>query len=171
MRDAVRRASAPVMDTTGPGDISSLSAIHLDPPAAVPARGTGRWLGPRGVDVVIAMCEAARIGQPGGLNMIEVRHADTASVGQDGAFTTVPGSFLMHAVGAAADDDARGRVDAVLHDVETAAGSADIGHAAAPFREGQPDTADAVSPSTRERLRAVRSAVDPDGVLVFHRQP
>ena len=60
MRDAVRGAAEPVVDTTAPGDVQSLSAIHLDPATAVPARGTGRWLADNATDVVGAMFDAAR---------------------------------------------------------------------------------------------------------------
>ena len=80
----------------------------------VPARGTGRWLGPEATDFVEAMFDAARIGQPGGLSMVELRHTDCADHGPAGALATVPAPFLLHAVGAAPDDDARRRVDTVL---------------------------------------------------------
>ncbi len=66
MHDAVCAAAPPVVDTTAAGDIVSLAQIHLDPPAAVPARGTGRWLGAAGADLATSMFDAARIGQPGG---------------------------------------------------------------------------------------------------------
>ncbi len=171
MRDAVRGAATPVVDTTGRGDLQSLLAIHLDPPAAVPARGTGRWLGEVETDVVLATFEAARVGQPGGLNMIELRHTDHAVFGPAGALTTVPGPFLLHAVGAAGDDDARRQVDRVLGDVEAATGVADIGRAATSFREGQPDVADAWESSEQARLRAIRGALDPERVLKFQRHP
>ncbi len=171
MRDAVRGAAAPVVDTTGPGDPQSLSAIHLDPPAAVPARGTGRWLGEVETDVVIATFEAAQIGRPGGLNMIELRHTDHSVFGPAGALTTVPAPFLLHAVGAARDDDARTQVDRVLGDVEAAAAAADIGRAATSFREGQPNVADAWESSEQARLRAIRAALDPERVLKFQRHP
>jgi hypothetical protein len=171
MRDAVRGAAIPVVDTTGPGDLQSLSAIHLDPPAALPARGIGRWLGPEATDVVEAMFEAARVGQPGGLSMIELRHTDCADFGPEGALTTVPAPFLLHAVGAAPDDDARRQVDTVLDHVENAARVADIGRAATSFREGQPDAGDAWESSEQARLRAIRAALDPERVFKFQRHP
>jgi FAD/FMN-containing dehydrogenase len=171
MRNAVRDAATPVVDTTGPGDLQSLSAIHLDPPAAIPARGTGRWLGPEATDFVEAMFDAARIGQPGGLSMIELRHTDCADHGPAGALTTVPAPFLLHAVGAAPDDDARRRIDTVLEDVENAGRVADIGRAATSFREGQPDAGDAWESSEQARLRAVRAALDPERVFKFQRHP
>ncbi|WP_165691509.1 FAD-binding oxidoreductase [Mycobacterium numidiamassiliense] len=171
VRNAVRDAAIPVVDTTGPGDLQSLSAIHLDPPAAVPARGTGRWLGGEATDFVGSMFDAARVGQPGGLSMVELRHTDCADYGPAGALTTVPAPFLLHAVGAAPDDDARRRIDTVLGDVEDAGRVADIGRAATSFREGQPDAGDAWESSEQARLRAVRAALDPERVFKFQRHP
>jgi len=170
MREAMRSAAEPVVDTTGPGDVQSLSAIHLDPPAAVPARGTGRWLADNAIDVVGAMFEAARIGEPGGLSMIELRHTDAAA-GPDGALASVLAPFLVHAVGIGGDYEARNRTDAVLAQVESAAGDADIGCACAPFRDGQPDVADAWSAAERASLRNIRAALDPERVLAFQRHP
>lgn len=171
MRAAVCAAAAPVVDTTAAGDVVSLAQIHLDPPAAVPARGTGRWLGRTAADLSATMFGAARIGQQGGLNMIELRHTDSQSVGPAGAMTTVPGPFLLHAVGIGADDDARRQTDEVLRAVEDASRAADIGRSAPSFREGQPDTADVLPLVDLDRLRAIRDALDSDRVLGFGRHP
>jgi hypothetical protein len=103
--------------------------------------------------------------------MIELRHTDSQAPLVDGALTRVPAPFLLHAVGAAVDGEARSRIDRALSDVEIAGGTADIGRAAPSFREGQPDVADAWSLSELARLRAVRSALDPDGALRFQRHP
>jgi len=160
-----------VVDTTGPGDLQSLSAIHLDPPDAVPARGTGRWLGPDATDLLPAMFDAGRVGQPGGLNMVELRHTESTAPACDGALTGVPAPYLLHAVGVGDDDDARRRTDEVLKAVETAGRAADIGRAAMSFREGQPDVADAWSASDQTRINAIRVALDPGRVLKFQRDP
>jgi hypothetical protein len=170
MRDAVRFAADPVVDTTARGDRQSLSAIHLDPPTAVPARGTGRWMADNAPDVVSAMFDAARIGDPGGLSMIELRHTDTAA-GPDGALASVPAPFLLHAVGDGGDDDARSRTDNLLGQVESAGQVANIGRAVPAFRDGQPDAADAWSASELASLRNVRAALDPERVLAFQRHP
>jgi FAD/FMN-containing dehydrogenase len=171
MRDALRAAATPVVDTTGPGDLQSLSAIHLDPPAAVPARGTGRWLGPGAPELGTAMFDAARVGQHEGLNMVELRHTESGVGAPDGALTGVPAAFLLHAVGGGSDDDARSRIDEVLGAVEIAGRAAEIGRAATSFREGQPDVADSWSSSDLTRLRTIRAALDPDRVLSFQRHP
>jgi hypothetical protein len=170
MRDAVRRAAEPVVDTTAPGDLQSLSAIHIDPPTAVPARGTGRWLDESATGLVGAMFAAARIGEPGGLSMIELRHTDTEP-GPDGALTSVPAPFLLHAVGDGADDDERSRTDNLLGQVQGAGQAADIGRAVPSFRDGQPDVGDAWSAPEFASIRNVRAALDPERVLAFQRHP
>ncbi|MGZ8177563.1 FAD-binding oxidoreductase [Williamsia sp. SKLECPSW1] len=172
MRAAVRGAAAPVVDTTAAGDTGTLAQIHLDPPAAVPARGTGRWLGAGAADLVTSMFSAARIGQPGGLAMIELRHTQSRELTKvEGAMTTVPGPFLLHAVGLGVDENSRLLTDEVLDAVEDAGRAADIGRSAPAFREGQPDTADALPPVDLDRLRVIRDHLDPDRVLAFARHP
>jgi hypothetical protein len=170
MRSAVRYAVEPTVDTTGRGDLQSLSAIHLDPPTAVPARGMGRWLSEDALAVVGDLFEAARIGEPGGLQMIEVRHTDSPA-GPDGAFTSVPAPFLVHAVGLGSDDDVRSRTDGVLSEVASAGRHADIGRAVPAFRDGQPDSGDAWSAVELADLRNVRGALDPERVLGFQKHP
>lgn len=171
MRAAVHDAATPAVDTTGPGNLQSLSAIHLDPPNPVPARGTGRWLGPAATDVVAAMFGAAQVGRPGGLSMIEVRHTDSEAHAPDGPMTEVPAPFLLHAVGAGVNDDATNRVGEVLGAVESVAQVTDAGRAAPAFRDGQPDVRDAWSSPELVRLRNVRAALDPDRILKFQRHP
>jgi FAD/FMN-containing dehydrogenase len=169
MRDAVRAAATPAVDTTGPGDIESLAQIHLDPPAAVPARGTGRWLSAAAANLAATLFDAAQVGKPGGLNMIELRHTETRVIGPVGTMTTVPAPFLLHAVGIGSDDDTRRRTDEVLGKVEQMGTAADIGRSAPAFREGQPDAADALATADVDRLRAIRATLDPDHLLRFGR--
>jgi FAD/FMN-containing dehydrogenase len=171
MRSAMRAVAEPVVDTTGPSDVATLSGIHLDPPSGVPARGTGRWLGPLTADAVTAIFGAARIGQPDGLNMIELRHVESAAPARDGALTRVPGPFLLHTVGAADSDQRRADVDTYLARVEDAARPADLCRAAPSFREGQPGPADAYTEPELRRLTAVAAQTDPDRVFAFQRVP
>jgi NADPH:quinone reductase-like Zn-dependent oxidoreductase/FAD/FMN-containing dehydrogenase len=172
LRSTLRAVAEPTVDTTGPADAGILAQIHLDPPSGIPARGMGQWLSAAPPDLIVALAEAARIGQPDGLNMLEIRHvasprsADTAP---DGALTRAPGPFLLHTVGAAGDDAARAHVDDLLHDVADAAAPADTGLAAPTFREGQPDDAGAYRPADLDRLTAISQQLNPDGTLVFVR--
>jgi FAD/FMN-containing dehydrogenase len=171
LRAALRAVAEPAIDTTGPSDAATLSGIHLDPPVAVPARGLGRWLGPLTAGTVAQIFEAARIGRSDGLNMIELRHVDSAAPARDGALTRVPGPFLLHAVGAAGSDQRRADVDSYLARVEAAARPADLGRAAPSFREGQPSPADAYTQSELHRLTQVAAQTDPDRVFAFERVP
>ncbi|ORW68025.1 hypothetical protein AWC23_21525 [Mycobacterium saskatchewanense] len=171
MRDPVTSAAQPVVDTTGPGDVASLSAIHLDPPAAVPARGIGIWLGDNATDAIAATFDAARVGRRGGLNMIELRHTDCGPTDVDGALTSVPAPFLLHAVGAAADGDTRDLVDESLRAVGVASRAANTSRTAPSFRDGQLDAGESMSTSDFNRLRAVKIALDPRRVFRFHRDP
>jgi FAD/FMN-containing dehydrogenase len=171
MRDALRRVAEPVVDTTGPADADRLAQIHLDPPAGVPARGTGFWLTDAAVDIADPVFAAARIGEPDGLNMIELRHVDSNAPAAGGAMSQPPGPFLVHAVGVADSDRSRMGVDTVLQQVRDAAGPADLGRFAPSFREGQPDPGDAYTAEELDRLAALADTLDPDHVLHFQRTP
>jgi FAD/FMN-containing dehydrogenase len=169
LRDALRAVAEPTVDTTGPADAAALAAIHLDPPSGIPARGMGQWLSAAPAGLIVAITDAARVGQPGGLNMIEFRHVASDAPAPDGALTRAPGPFLLHAVGAAGGDADRARVDTVLSYVHDAAAPVDTGLAAPSFREGQPDAATAHRPADRRRLTAITRELDPDGVFTFVR--
>lgn len=172
MRAAMRTVAAPAADTTGRADATALATVHLDPPTAVPARGSGLWLGPIDAGRIVTIFQAAGIGDEDGLSMIEVRHvarSDPSGPAVDGALTIVPGPFLLHAVGGSPDDDGRRAVDARLARVETAAGDVSIGRSAPGFCQGQPETGAAYPPEILERLLAVARRHDPHRALAFQR--
>ncbi len=169
MREAARAAAVPIIDTTGPADATTLATIHLDPPAALPARGDGWWLDAPVAGQVESLFGAARVGQPNGLGMVELRHVGTASPAPEGALTRPPAPFLLHAVGAAPDDVARARVDRVLAQVADAATPAGLGRNLPSFREGQPEAGHAFDATEFARLVAVADRLDPGRVLLFQR--
>lgn len=169
MRETLRSVAAPVADTTAAADARTLALIHLDPPAGIPARGDGWWLHADAADLVVPLFGAARIGQPGGLNMIEIRHVAADAPAPDGALTRAPGAFLAHAVGAGPSGADRARIDAVLAGVQDTASPVFTGRSAPSFREGQPDPATPWPAGEHERLTATAAALDPDGVLLFQR--
>jgi hypothetical protein len=55
--------------------------------------------------------------------------------------------------------------------VQNAGQAADIGRAMPPFRDGQPDVADAWSAPELASIRNVRASLDPERVLAFARHP
>jgi hypothetical protein len=81
---------------------------------------------------------------------------------RNGAMTTVPGPFLLHAVGVAADAGSRAATEEGLAQVRAAAQPADVGLAAASFAEGRAEVVDGLPPDALHRLAEVYAEVDPD---------
>ena len=99
------------------------------------------------------------------LMVIEIRHVGHQGVAADGAMTRPPGPFLGHTVGLGGDPAQRASLDQALQTVWAAAATVDTGRAAPPFAEGQRSPGSPLSPSDQSRLAAIRSAVDPHGVI------
>jgi hypothetical protein len=159
---ALRMAPAPAVDSSwAPADAARLAEIHLDPPNPVPALGIGRWLGPGAPAVAADVFDtAAAVDSP--VAMIEMRNLDNDAPTRDGATTAVPGPFLLHAVGTAADVTSRARTEDGLSKVRAAAVPADIGRSAASFADGRVADAGGLDHPALQRLSRIRTALDPD---------
>ncbi|MBG0740497.1 hypothetical protein IV500_14025 [Paeniglutamicibacter antarcticus] len=138
LREALGTVARPTVDTTGPADATRLAQIHLDPSVRVPARGIGQWLTADGARAVPQLFEAALVGQPDGMVMVELRHVATTAVARSGARSTVAGPFLLLGVGIGDRAHLSG-TQAALRRVERAAESVGTGLDTPSFREGQPD--------------------------------
>ncbi len=155
----------PLASTLGPLDATRLAAIHLDPPAAVPARGDGRFLDK--AEAVPAVLDAAReLGPDSPISEVEFRHVASSHPGGDGALTTSPGPLLLHLVGPVAAPEDQAPLDAAMDAVLAAARVADTGRAAVAFRDGRTTAAGALAPEDLARLARARTCHDPDGVVV-----
>ncbi len=169
--NALRDAPPPVMDNTwAPADAARLAQIHLDPPGAVRALGLGRWLDSTTPSLAGDLLSAAA-APDSALAVIELRNVGNSAPARNGAITTVPGPFLVHAVGPAADPRSRAATEQGLQRMHTAAQSADVGLAAASFADGRGEVTDGLPPAARQRLAAVRVAIDPDRRLAPSRIP
>lgn len=161
---ALRRVLAELppaaLDTLGPCDARRLSTIHLDPPAAVPALGRGRWLRAAAGEQAAQILTAAGTEPTGALAEVELRHVAHAPTGVSGAMTDCPGELLLHATGAAADAASVQAVDEALEVVLVAASADDIGRSAAAFHDGRAWAPDALDSTAQHRLSAVRESVD-----------
>lgn len=166
---ALRTAPAPVVDSGwAPADAARLAEIHLDPPNPVPALGIGRWLGPRALDVAADVLDtAAAVDSP--VTVAELRNLGNDAHTRDGATTAVPGPFLLHAVGTAADAAARSRTEDGLSNVRAAAMPADIGRSAASFADGRGAVIDDLDDAGLQRLARISTALDPDQRLARSR--
>lgn len=168
---ALRDAPAPALDNSwAPADAARLAQIHLDPPNPVPALGIGRWLDSTTPQLASDLLSTAA-GPNAEVTMLELRNVDNSAPARDGAITTVPGAFLLHAVGLAADASSRAATEHGLERVYTAAQPADVGLAAASFAEGRAEVVDGLQPVARQRLARVRVAVDPDRRVAHSRIP
>jgi len=160
--EVLRAAPQPAVDSSwAPADAARLAQIHLDPPNPVAALGMGRWLGQDGFGTAGAMLSAAAASDSP-LAMVELRNLDNAAPARDGALTAVPGPLLLHAVGNAADDSARTRIEDGLAGLRDTAATADLGRSAAPFADGRATDPGGLNQSQLSRLGGIAAAVDPD---------
>jgi FAD/FMN-containing dehydrogenase len=161
--DALATAPEPAAeDAWGPADGARLSRIHLDPSDPVPALGVGRWLTADTPDLSTTLLHRAAM-PGGGIAMLELRNtALTTATGREGAMTTPPGAWLLHAVGIGANPVGRAAADHALDEIRALAAPADTGRAAASFADGRARVAEALPGTALARLHKIRAAVDPD---------
>jgi hypothetical protein len=109
-----------------------------------------------------------RRGRPArGLTIFEFRHVASDAPASEGALTSAPEPFLVHAVGGAVDPAGRAAVDAVLDRIAGLLGPAP--RALPSFRDGQPDAGAAHPAPDVARLERLTRALDPAGTLLFQR--
>ncbi|GAS93136.1 FAD linked oxidase domain protein [Mycolicibacterium canariasense] len=158
---ALRHVPPPTVDSAwAPADAARLAEIHLDPPGPLPALGVGRWLGTTAPAVAHDLLTRVAT-QDSPVAMIELRNLDNSAPARSGAQTAVPGAYLLHAVGVAADPGSRAAAEHGLAELEAIAKPADVGLAAANFADGRAAVADGLPDSDLKRLTQVRAAVDP----------
>ena len=163
------RDLGPVMDTITEIPTARLAELHMDPPGPTPCRGNGMLLNhvpPPAIDALVA-CAGHGSGSP--LLSVELRHLGGAIAQRPthaGAVGHFDAEFAMYAVGVTPDTSTAAKVDAHVQVVERALGpwSASIHYAnfdehSAGGRERFHDRANL------ERLRAVKSRVDPTGLF------
>ncbi len=160
---ALDTVAPPTANTWGPADVERLGTIHLDPPVAVPAVGTARWLDASTPTVVNEVLRAAADSP---LEMAEVRNVANDAHVLEGAVTRPLGAFMLHAVGGTDDPQAR---DEALARVREAAAPADTGLSIGSWVDGSGSVPDALPGDVRARFAAARAAVDPDGVIAAAR--
>lgn len=165
---AVRAAAAPVTDTWGPADSKKLGGIHLDPPAATPAIGDARWLGD-GTPAVARDILAIAAAADSALTLIEIRNVGNDAPARPGAETTVPGPYLLHAVGDAPEGTDRTALDRAFASVRRAAGPVDLARSVGSWMEGAISVPDALPADLRTRAGEIADAIDPDRVLARSR--
>jgi FAD/FMN-containing dehydrogenase len=163
------RALGPEIDTFAMIGPAGLLALHMDPPEPMPAAGDGAL-----IDVLPgeAIDELVRVAGPGSgspLNMVELRHLGGALAREadgHGALARLDGDFLFFGVGLAPDEDAAEAMHAHVKVLKAALTEWDAGKRYLNFSESAVDTRCAYSTAAYRRLRAVKTLVDPDDVML-----
>jgi FAD/FMN-containing dehydrogenase len=162
------RALGPEIDTFAPAPLTALPRLAMDPPGPLPSTGTSLLLDALPDDALDALLAVAGPSAETPLPVVEVRHlggalADPAPGG--GALSALPGEHLVFATGlltpAAAD-----ATEAQLDRLERALAPWDSGRRYPAMCQRPVDPATAFRPAAWSRLRAVRAALDPDGLLI-----
>jgi FAD/FMN-containing dehydrogenase len=163
------RELGPDLDTITDLPTSELFALHMDPPGPTPARANGMLLNdlpPAAIDALVA-CAGHGSGSP--LLSVELRHFGGAIAQRPvdaGAIGHLEAGFLMFAVGITPDAATAAKVDARVGLVEQALlpWAASIHYPNFDERPGGGRNR-FHDRATLERLRSVKSRVDPTGVF------
>ena len=162
------RALAPEMDTFARIPSAGLLAVHMDPPGPTPNVADHAVLGDLDDAAVAALMGQVGPGSTTSLLFAELRHLGGA-LGRPapaaGALSRLPGSYALFcaAVAPVPEAAAAGLADAAA--LVTALGPWATGEHVLNFSDKVVDTATAFDAAAVERLRAVKAAVDPDGVF------
>lgn len=170
---APMRALAPELDTLAVMPPSGLAAINMDPPDPLPYAGDGGLLTGIPDAAVTALLAVHGPGTGSPLISVEVRHLGGA-LGEAphgaGALASLPAPFAWFAVGAIPVPEAAGAVHGAVGAVGAAFAPWDAGRGYLNFAE-TPRTGDHLfGPDVHARLRAVRAAYDPDGILLANHE-
>ncbi|MCL8025102.1 FAD-binding oxidoreductase [Nocardioides bruguierae] len=169
------RALDPEMDTFTRMPAPGLLEVHMDPPTPTPATSVHALLGPLDADGVAAVLAAATTPSP--LLFTELRHLGGAlarSNPEGGALTSLPGSYLLHCVGAVVSPEVGAAARAAGEGVHAAMRPWHVDGAALTFVDdvvegtGSPAQAAFCADALR-RLRIVRSVYDPTDAVVAAR--
>lgn len=163
------RALAPEIDTFHETPMTDLHLLHMDPPGPVPGMGDGMLLETVDADALAAMVEATGAGSGTALLSMELRHLGGAlspdrAPADGGAVAAFDAEFAAFAVGIAPHPQAAAAVHASLARVMTALAPWRAAQSYINFVESS-RAADEMWDDGLDRLRAVKSAYDPQRVI------
>ncbi|WP_348787006.1 FAD-binding oxidoreductase [Leifsonia sp. NPDC080035] len=162
------RVLGPELDTFAPMPAAALGAINMDPPMPVPAAGDGMIIDDLPEDAIAALLAVAGPEAQTPLLAVDLRNLGGAAgrpAPGGGAVDHLPGRFLVYAVGIVPDPAlapaVAGAVEAVRGALAPWAAERDYAN----FRETVVPASRLWAPDVLERLRAVKAAYDPQGVI------
>ena len=163
------RALGPELDTGAVVPVEALQMLHMDPPGPVPGAGDGWLLAELPSDAVDALVAAAGAGSGSPLLAVDLRHLGGAlgvSSPGAGAADVLDGEFAVFAVGIAPDAGARAKVMGHIDVVAERLAPWRAERAFRNFAETPRPAAAFDGEETLARLRRVKAAYDPQGLIV-----
>ncbi|MEO6822945.1 MAG: FAD-binding protein [Candidatus Nanopelagicales bacterium] len=160
------RELGPVMDTIATIPAPALAHLHMDPPGPVPGVGDGFVLDDLPAAAQSALLTTAGPGSGSPLLSVELRTLGGAlsrPAPGGGAMSSVPGRFLVYAVGIAPDPASQGAVRAQIDLVQEALSAWANPRSCMGFTEHEVDSGNFFADTDLARLRAAKAAHDPDG--------
>jgi FAD/FMN-containing dehydrogenase len=161
------RALGPQMDTFGTVPAAALTELHMDPFDPVPYASTHAMLGDLPVQAIDDVITAAGPGTGSMLTGVELRHLGGAlgrAPADAGAIDALRGEYLGFAFGAVMGPDMAPAIEAQIGAVAAAFAPYETGRYLN-FTEQPHDVEEMFGPGVVERLRAIRSEYDPEGVF------
>ncbi len=160
------RELRPALDTFATVPAAALSELHMDPPQPVPGAGDGMLLRDAPADAIDALVAHEQGGSP--LLSVELRHLGGA-LGRVEPGAGVAGSleagFGLFAIGIAPTPEAKAAVEEHVGSLKRTLAPWAAEHGYANFSETAAGSDSFFGRDAVARLRAVKAAVDPDGVL------
>jgi FAD/FMN-containing dehydrogenase len=159
------RALGPVLDTVKPMTMPELSHLHMDPEGPVPGAGDGGTLIGFDDDAIESLV-ARTVGAP--LLSAEVRHLGGAVARAEphhGAVATFDAPYIWYAVGMAPTPEAKEAVRDAARSVRAGLEPWAARHTYLNFSETRRDPSTHFTEAAHYRLRRVKSAYDPYGLM------
>jgi hypothetical protein len=160
------RSLGPVMDTVATIPIAALAQLHMDPEEPVPAVGDGGMLTDVDAELIDAIVDGT-VGSP--LLSVEIRHLGGAVARrreEHGAVSAFEAPFIMYAVGFAPNEAAAEAVESAVAAVRGAVARWEAEHTYLNFAETSRGARTLFGAEAYERLRRIKAAVDPDGMIL-----
>jgi len=162
------RGLGPVVDTFRMMPTSGLDHLHMDPPQPVPAVGDGFIIDELSPSAIQAILDVAGPTVDSPLLAVDLRQLGGAAGRPDpngGAINHLPGGYLAFAVGLASTPESARLVAEHVAAVREALRPWVNGREYRGFREGPAPAGAFYPPDVLARLRAVRAAHDPAGII------
>lgn len=162
------RELGPAIDTFAMQSPAELLGLHMDPPEPVPGLGDHQMLADLDADALAALVAAVGPGSGSPLLSFEIRQLGGALERREegsGALGALDGRYMTFGIGMPVSPEVAEAIGAALASARAALEVVDSGSHYGNFAE-RPVAAESMhGPRTLARLRAVREAVDPDGLL------